>query len=247
MNSHSEYDDFAWLYNKHWGPYATQAITIIEELILGDLPIGAKILDLCCGTGQLAQELTSRGYKVIGVDVSSEMINFARLNAPEAEFIVQDAREFSVPDTYDCVVSTYDSLNFIMSEEELKEVFRNVYMSLKPGGRFLFDLNTEAGYLYHWDGGTFDVVEDDHVCVVRSSYDTEHDISQIDATIFRLLDGWQRIDLTFSQRCYSEVQVRDALQTIGFVETVVYGYHDDIGLGELTGQSERAYYVCKKP
>ena len=57
-------------------------------------PQGARILDVCCGTGYLAGLLAARGYRVTGIDASAAMIGFARETAPEAEFSVADAARF---------------------------------------------------------------------------------------------------------------------------------------------------------
>ncbi len=243
----SAHAEFAWVYNKIWGPYASQAIQVLDDLLLKRLPPKASVLDLCCGTGQLSNLLTNRGYQVTGIDSSDAMIQFARRNAPNATFVVQDARQFCYPESYDAIVSTYDSLNFITIQEELIDVFQNVISSLKPGGWFLFDLNTESGYLDHWEDGTFEVVEDDHVCIVHSNYDVEQRSAQFDVTIFRLHDVWQRSDLSLIQRCYSEEQVTRALEIAGFENILVHGYHDETGLTELNTESERAYFICRKP
>ena len=244
--SHSDDDNFAWIYNKHWGPYANQALPILEQLMLPFLPSEAHILDLCCGTGQLATKLIAKGYSVTGIDVSNEMIRFARENAPNGDFIVQDARHFHFPRTFDAAVSTYDGLNFIMSPPELTTVFENVFESLQNGGIFLFDLNTEAGYLYHWEDGTFSIVEEDHACIVRYEYNADEKLVRFDVTIFRLLEGWLRTYLTFYQRCYSSFDIRYALNLAGFTDISIYGYHDELGLTELSLESERMYIVCRK-
>ncbi|MDY6834390.1 MAG: class I SAM-dependent methyltransferase [Chloroflexota bacterium] len=241
------YDDFAWIYNEHWGSYINQVTAILDELMLSKLPTGARILDLCCGTGQLAQELVDQGFVVTGLDISEGMLRFAREHAPDTEFIRGDARSFSLPLAFDGIVSTYDSLNHIMSIEELIDVFDNVYRALRGGGLFLFDLNTEAGYENHWEGGAFDIVEDDHVCIVRSIYDPDERIAQFDATIFILEREWKRSDLTFFQRCYSQMQVADALESAGFVNIDISAYDGEFGLTELTDETERLYFVCRKP
>jgi len=146
MTAYSDYDRFAWVYNKHWGNSFTElALRVLEKLVFPYLSAKARILDLCCGTGQLAQALIARGYRVTGLDGSSEMLRFARENAPAGEFIVDDARSFKLPDSYHAVVSTFDSLNHIMTLEELTSVFRNVYAALQEGGFSFFDLNMEEG------------------------------------------------------------------------------------------------------
>ncbi len=161
----SEYDRFAWLYNKHWGHFAEDLLPLLKEIGLDHVPSRARVLDLCCGTGQLAQILHENGYQVTGVDVSKKMLKFARENAPNCEFIVEDARSFKLPSSYHAVFSTYDSLNHIMSLDELKQVFRSVFSTLQAGWIFLFDLNMEKGYKARWQS-SFGIVEEDYACVI---------------------------------------------------------------------------------
>lgn len=246
MNRYSGYDRFAWIYNKHWGnTFTATGLQVMEALLLPHIPAGASILDLCCGTGQLAQALTKRGYRVTGLDVSEEMIRFARENAPGAEFIVDNACSFKLPAIYHAVVSAFDSLNHIMSLEELTSVFGNVFTALQAGGRFLFDLNTEEG-LQMWDDN-FGIVEEDHVCVVQTHYVPLERMAQFEATIFYLQDEWQRADVRLTQKCYSEVEVKSALETAGFTGINAYAYNEEWALAELTEDAGRAFFTCQKP
>jgi len=247
MTAYSDYDRFAWVYNRHWGNSFTYlALPVLEKLVLPHLPAKARILDLCCGTGQLAQILMERGYQVTGLDGSGEMLRFARENAPGAEFIQADARSFKLTAVYHAVVSTFDSLNHIMSLAELTSVFRNVFAALRGGGLFLFDLNMEEGYRITWNDN-FGIVEDDHICVLRSSYRPEEHTARFDTTIFRLQDYWYRSDVTLYQKCYSEAEVRSALETAGFTNIDAYAYDEQSGMEELTAESERAFFICQKP
>jgi ubiquinone/menaquinone biosynthesis C-methylase UbiE len=53
---YTAYDRFAWVYDRYWaGDFATRVLPVLERLLLASLPAGARILDLCCGTGQLAR------------------------------------------------------------------------------------------------------------------------------------------------------------------------------------------------
>jgi len=246
MTRFSDYDCFAWAYNRHWSYFDQQVLPILDRLVLKGLPAGAHVLDLCCGTGQLARALTDRGYQVTGLDGSEEMIRFARENAPDAGFMVDDARSFKSPGACDAVVSTFDSLNHVMTLEELASVFANVVAALREGGLFLFDLNTEEGFKAKWHGG-FDIVEDDCVCVVRNSYRPEMRVAQFDATVFRLEGTWQRSDVTLRQTCYSEADVISALRGAGLVDIRTYALDEK---GELTGSTEEArrlFFLCRKP
>ena len=238
MARYTDYDAFAWIYNKYWGAdSARRFLPVLEKLVLPHLPSQARVLDLCCGTGQLAQALAQRGFQVTGIDGSEEMIRFARMNAPDVEFLVEDARTFRLPAVYHAVVSTYDSLNHVMSLEELSQVFRNVNACLQQGGFFLFDLNMEAGYKDRWQG-SFGIVEDDHVCVVRASFDEEERVGRTAITMFRLEGAaWHRFDVTLLQRCYTESEIRSALEGAGFGNIQTFDAQSDLGWSREVGRT----------
>jgi len=244
---YSGYDCFAWVYNKHWGDkFIPLVMPILEKFVLQYLPDGARILDLCCGAGQLAQVLVARGYRVTGIDSSEEMLHFARENAPSARFIPADARSFKLTGAQHAVLSTFDSLNHIMTLEDLLSVFRHVYAVLRKGGLFLFDLNMEAGYRVCWEDN-YGIVEDDHACVVRMSYHPDERTACFDATIFRLQDGWQRSDVVLMQKCYSDAEVKSALEAAGFNDIRACTYDELWNPAELTVEAERAFFICRKP
>src|SRR5262245_571076 len=91
----SDYDRFAWFYDRYWGgEFCRPALAIYNILLFPHLTPGSRILDLCCGTGQIAAGLIERGYLVTGLDGSQAMLDFARENAPGAELIRADARSF---------------------------------------------------------------------------------------------------------------------------------------------------------
>lgn len=242
---YSAYDRFAAVYNRYWGgEFTPRLFPILESLVLRQLSPGASILDLCCGTGQLAGTLTALGYRVTGVDGSAEMLRFARENAPGARLIHADARSFSLPSPADAAVSVFDSLNHVMSLPDLTAVFRNVHAALVPGGPFLFDLNMEAGFSLVWND-SFGIVEDDMVCVVRTSYDPDGKVARFDATIFNSPDGWERTDLVLEQRCYEESEVRSALGAAGFEGVTAYARDEREGLVPLDEQADRAFFLCR--
>jgi SAM-dependent methyltransferase len=243
VKRYADYDPFAWVYNKHWGDIFTPtALAVMEELLLPRLPAQARILDLGCGTGQLAQILTERGYQITGIDGSAEMLLFARENAPGVRFILDDARSFKPAGLYDAVISVFDSLNHIMTTEELTSVFRHACAALKKEGLFLFDLNLEASYRAHWNG-VFGIIEEDHVCMIRNSYELPGHTARFEATIFRLQDGWQRSDVTLLQKCYSVAEVRRALQGAGFTDIHTYAYNQQYGVHKVTPKAERAFFL----
>ena len=63
---YSDYDSFAWIYNKYWAKISLNVFPILDKLVFEKKGIGANILDLCCGTGQMSSELVRNGYQVTG-------------------------------------------------------------------------------------------------------------------------------------------------------------------------------------
>ncbi|MBC8291377.1 MAG: class I SAM-dependent methyltransferase, partial [Planctomycetes bacterium] len=148
----SHYDVLAPTYNQFLSSFSQRVVPALDRLLLGQLPGGASVLDVCCGTGQLASELTKRGLLVTGVDLSAGMLSFARQNAPKAEFLQADVCTMTLPREFDAAVSTFDSLNHLPDRNSLAACFRNVASCLKPGGGFLFDLNMQTGFELRWWG-----------------------------------------------------------------------------------------------
>ncbi len=238
------YSPFAWFYEKYWGAeIPAQLMTAVEKLLLPRLSEGGAVLDLCCGTGQIAADLAARRFRVTGLDGSAEMLDFARRRVPAARFVLADARTFNLPSDYDAVISTFDSLNHIMSLAELTDVFRHVHDALRDGGSFLFDMNMERGFLLHWRD-YFSIVESDHVCVLLGEYDPDEKVGRYDITMFRLEDSvWRRTGATITERCYASRDIKSALRRAGFVEVTRYDAETDVGLAEHIG---RTFFLARK-
>lgn len=241
MKIYSDYDGFARIYDEHWGRHeGGKAVPRLKELFLDKLPPGARILDLCCGSGQLMQGLIEEGYEVTGIDGSAELLKIARVNAPQAESVLADARDFRLPATYDAVVSISDSLNHVMTLVELKRVFGNTHVVLKRGGILHFDLNRGCKYTHSWPG-SFALVEDDCVCAVRTGVDEERRVADFIATIFERREVWERRDVTLYQTWYQETDVVAGLEEVGFRDIIVsYSNKED------PQAADKAYFVCSK-
>jgi SAM-dependent methyltransferase len=215
------YDGFADVYNRHWGGFAARVIDPLCRLGLDQLVPGDRVLDVCCGTGQLAAALTERGFEVVGVDGSEAMIALARSNAPDATFVVADARAFSVAAPAKMAVSTFDSLNHVVTLDGLNQVFARVAAALDPGGRFVFDLNMADGFRARWHGA-FVIDEPGEFIVAESSYDEDDASGTVKLTMFAGQDDlWRRTELVLTQRCYAEGDVVGALKMSGFAKVQV--------------------------
>ncbi len=108
-------------------------------------PQGVRsVLDLCCGTGLLAGELVGRGYRVVGVDASGEMLALARERlGAEVVLSRMTLPELAVEGVFDAAVCTFDGLNYL-SPEELRLTLAAVAGRLRPAGWLVFDLHTDA-------------------------------------------------------------------------------------------------------
>ncbi|MBZ0098552.1 MAG: methyltransferase domain-containing protein [Taibaiella sp.] len=214
---YKDYDDFAWVYNRYWGSTFSHSMVSVVERLITPLPPHARLLDVACGSGQFAHFMTEKGYQVTGIDGSEALIAFARENAPAAEFIHADAREFRLPPSYHAATSFYDSLNHLLTLEDMKTVFQNVYHALLKEGWFLFDLNTEDSYEKNWRT-SFNIIQDDHVIAVQSSYQASEKLGIFKAVIFRLEnnENWRRKNIHLTQRCYAVDDIISALREVGF-------------------------------
>ncbi len=215
---------FAQIYNMRWGGFVQQAgpriLDFYESTSLGRE--NRSLLDLCCGTGQLALIALERGYHVTGIDLSPYMLDHARRNAGRylqtgrARFIQADAAHFALEERFGLVVSTYDALNHLDGLVALQSCFRNVYTVISEGGWFVFDLNTRLG-LSQWNNISVD--DGPEVMIVnRGFYDGQSDRAWARLSGFlRRQDGlYERFEETVFNWAFDMQAVRAALLEAGF-------------------------------
>jgi len=218
MSDLPAYDAWAWIFDRYWAH--DLFLEPLQRLVLTDLPPPARILDLCCGSGLLAAQLSELGYRVTGLDASGETLAIARERAPACRFMQGDARAFSFDERFDLVVATYDSLNHILQLDELRQVFGCVRRSLAPGAPFVFDLGTEEGFQTSWSEPHI-VVEDDLVVVGRGEYHPGDRLAEYRITILRTEGGWVREDVAVSERYHRPEDVLELLGEEGFVDVSI--------------------------
>jgi len=248
MERYQDYDNFAWLYDKEWAAYGENIFPALKDIAGDKLPDGSNVLDLCCGTGQLAKGLLEKGYKVTGLDGSAEMIKHARINAPAAEFIVDDARTFELPAKFDAVFSTFDALNHIMTLEELQQAFTRVYQCLKIGGVFIFDLTTKKHFEMHMKEVNIVREKPGYLFTVRGSYNEEAKTGEFHCTIFQPQgDNWKRSDVKLHQTWYPCEDVKSALENAGFSGVKAHTFNEQHELMEVTEDTFRVFFRAEKP
>ena len=127
--------------------YIPYAEMLEQEFSESEIKV-SEVLDLGCGTGGISAILADKGFDMVALDVSPEMLNFAREKnfGKNTLLLCQDMREFELYGTVQAVFSSFDCLNYITDEKDLKRVFSLVHNYLEPNGLFIFDVNTEKRY-----------------------------------------------------------------------------------------------------
>lgn len=195
-------------------------------------------LDVACGTGIVTSLLYRRGYRpVLGVDLSPQMIDVARTKAAgrgeEIAFQVQNAatmnvRAAGVPQTFDLIVSLFDSLNYLLDPADLRAAFYRIYAHTAPGGLFAFDLNSlyALSHSLFTQSSTDGPVRHDWIAY----WDRESRQCRVEMQ-FWVTDehtGQERhFTETHIQHAYTTGEITDWLQEAGFVRTKIYGNYGD--------------------
>ena len=200
------------------GAYRRRAAFLERRLKKSPIPV-ETVLDLACGTGTIACLLAGRGYEVLASDGSKA----AGLERPPL-FLHQAMPKLRLGQPVDAVVSTLDSLNYLTAERDLRETFRRVRRWLKPGGLFLFDVNTPYK-LRRMDGQLYMDETEESVCVWRTFFSEKKQVCTYQVDLFRLRpDGaWDRSFEEHRERAWSEEALRKCLGEAGFSSVKLTG------------------------
>lgn len=186
------------------------------------------LVDLACGTGSLSLCLAGKGYEVIGVDRSPEMLAqaFQKAAAEEKDilFLCQDMRSLDLYGTNDVTICALDSLNHILSLEELETIFQRVNLFTNKDGLFIFDVNTIYKHREILANNTFVYDYDDLYCVWQNSYEEKKHQVEISLDFFeRDKDVYYRTSETFSERAYEVEELKSLAERTGFEVLAIYG------------------------
>ena len=204
------------------------------------------ILDLGCGTGKLTRLMEQKGYDMIGVDNSFEMLDIAREQESEnILYLMQDMREFELYGTVRAIYSACDSVNYILEEEELLEVFKLANNYLDPGGLFVFDINSSFKYHQLLAENTFAETRDEGSFIWENYFDEEEGINEYDLTLYiEEEDGrFARFQEVHYQRCYELEQIKALLEEAG-LEFV--GAYDAYTKNPVEEESEKITIIARE-
>lgn len=198
-----------------------KTLTFFERLCAREQVQPHLVLDLACGTGSLSMLLAGRGYRVIGADLSEDML----------------------AEPVDAVICALDSLNYLTRPDDCRKTLRRVYNALKSGGLFVFDINTPAK-LRGLDGQVFLDETDDTYCVWRTEFDAKKRLCFYGMDIFRLNGShWDRSFEEHIEYAYEPDELALWLEEAGFTHIRQYG---DRVLRTPKQDEQRIYFSAKK-
>lgn len=225
----SSYDTLASSYDALMadGSYRKRADFLARLFKRSPIPV-QTVLDLACGTGTVACLLAERGYEVIATDGSEEMLTQAAAKAQSLAvpplFLCQTMPRLRLLEPVDAAVSTLDSLNYLTRERDIRETFRRVYRWLKPGGQFIFDVNTPYK-LRRMDRQMYMDETEDSFCVWRTFFSVRTQVCTYQVDLFHLNEdnAWERDFEEHRERAWSEEQLRRFLADAGFGRVGITG------------------------
>lgn len=208
------------------------------------------LLDLGCGTGTLSFLLEQRGFDIIGVDASEDMLAVANEKKYEdnssALFLCQKAEELDLFGTIQCAVSTLDTFNHIGNIEKIEKSISLVSLFMDMNGIFIFDMNTPYKHTKILGNNTFVYDMDEVYCVWQNSYDKASEKTDIDLDFFIKNeddDCFERYSESFSEYVYDINEIINIIKKCGFT---LLATTDDYSDEPVCDTTERITFICKK-
>ncbi|MTI95624.1 MAG: class I SAM-dependent methyltransferase [Firmicutes bacterium] len=203
---------------------------------------GAKIIDLGCGTGNLALRLSRAGFQVIGIDISPAMLSIASAKPGSGQVQWLHQSFFNFTETADLVCCTCDGLNHIIQVKDIIAVFRQVYRKLRPGGCFIFDINSPDKYRHILADNLFYLSSDTGEIIWQNHF--SYPWNEADLTLFeRKGDFYSRHRISIVERCYQPSSLLYWLRQTGFS---VGDLKDDYTMRSPGFKTQRITFVGKK-
>lgn len=246
MSSH--YAKFSTVYDELMMDIPYDTYVDLIELAAGELP-GKKILDIGCGTGLLSAKLAKRGGEVTAVDLSADMLEVAkaRANALQLpiEFIKQPMQQLTGHADIDVAVISIDSLNYVTETAEVKETFKRIYASLRPGGVLLFDVHSTFKTDVIFMESPF-VYDDEKIAYIWQTEpgDAPYSVySELAFFVKKETGDYERFDEVHVQRTFPIHDYIEMLTATGFqIERIFADWEDEAPEEE----SERVFFQVRK-
>lgn len=253
MKQKKQFTELAEYYDKLNGAdFSGYADKLCEVMNGYGIPNSSLVLELGCGTGSLTLELASRGYDMIGADISCEMLNIAMRRAAESGanilYLLQDMRSFELYGTVGAVICANDGMNYLTSEADVLKCMKLVRNYLDPDGLFIFDVNTPWRFRevfakrdFFFDDGSGEVYMG-----WRSQFDDESGECDFWLTLFtRNEDGsYTKREEQQREKLWTMSELTKCIEVSGLELLGVYSSLGGAVASENSGE-EKWYFVCR--
>lgn len=244
-----KYTGFAGVYDHLMmdTPYDTW-FTHFKEIVKRYDIKGKDVLELACGTGAMTSRLAKAGYKVLGTDLSQEMLECAQANAfkehLKVRYILQDMTDLELFQKYDMIVSFCDGFNYLTEESEFIKALQGSYVYLNEGGYLIFDMSSYYKLSKVLGENVIAENTDDLAFIWENYFDETTDLLEFDLTIFQQ-DGkhYVKHEEVHTQRAYTIENIQSMMKQVGFECLEVLDTDTGLAVKET---SERWLFVGRK-
>ncbi len=229
-----------------WADFADSVIRRLLKKKKGQGSSGRYLLaDLGCGTGTLSALMAERGYDVIAIDSSPDMLTqaFERYGSGDISFVCQDISSMDLFGTVDAMICFMDTVNHITDRRKLRSFFRSCKNFLDPGGVLVFDIATEKHFSVTCGNNTFAEAEEDHAMIWNNRYIKAQALNKAEVSVFiSCPDGsYSRYDTEIRERYYPPEEIMALLEEEKLSLKAVYA---DFKRKEPDKNSERIFFAA---
>ena len=254
-----QYTKFAKVYDRMMDniPYEEWEEYLLQVFFHHHVDPLSTVLELGCGTGNISTLLQRDGFDVTGIDISEDMLRVAREKSNKIKsnkgknssepgvspitYICADMRDFTLPEKKNVVVSLCDSMNYLLTEEDLYRTMLSAKNALIDGGLFIFDLKTEYFFSEILGKNSFREKHSDFKAVWKNSYDAKDRIHNYELSI-KMREGgkWNLYEENHKQHPFTAAEIKRAALRAGFTKGAAY---DAFTFDKPRKHSERIYIV----
>ena len=244
------YEKFAQVYDQFMNniPYDDWIEYVIKIFEKHNLPKTTGIIcELGCGTGNMTTRLCEKGFDMIGIDISEQMLMEARKKSSDnILYLEQDMTEFELYGTVDAIVSFCDSINYITEDHDLLQVFKLVNNYLDINGLFVFDMNTIYKFENILSDNSFSQTTENSAYTWENYYDKEERINEFYTNFFikdEDTSQYERYEEYHYERGYTIDEIKNMLESAGMEFVACY---DELTFNPPTNESQKVFFIARE-
>lgn len=242
-----QYNDFSYIYDKLTEDVKYQKrVDYIEKLFSRHMSYKPVLVaDIGCGTGTVCNIMYDRGYDMIGIDASCDMLNVAKEKSDGKSilYLNQSMTDFELYGTVDVILCMLDSVNYIINDNDINMFFDLCNNYLNNGGLLIFDINTEYKFKSILADNIFNYEDDNMFYTWENSFNGKICEFYLNFFVEQTDGSYNRITEQHFERCYSYDELKNAVEKSGMSVEAIYG---DMCFEKPTDNEQRAYFVIKK-